>query len=473
MIRDNRQNENRDISMARRVAERVRAAGGTAYYVGGFVRDRLMGRMGKDVDIEVHGITPETLREILDSLGERTEMGASFGIYGLRHCTLDIAMPRRERAIGRGHRDFDISVDPFLGTKEAARRRDFTVNAMMEDVLTGEVLDPFGGQRDLAARVLRHVDDRSFPEDPLRVLRAAQFSARLGFSVAPETVALCRTVDLTALARERVLEEMKKAFLQSAAPSVFFRVLSEMDQLDFWFPEVRDLAGVPQDPDFHPEGDGFEHTMRVLDEAAKIREEACHPLIFLLSALCHDFGKAETTAKGEDGRIHAYGHDAAGVPLAERFLMRLTDEREILRGVPNLVALHMRPGALTGQQAGRKSYMRLFDASFCPEDLILLFTADRLGSGADPENRRAEEKLYGELAVYRARMAEPWITAADLMEAGIPPGPLYSEALAYAKRLHLAGVNFQEAKAQVLAFAKRETGIGNNGSGGTDGQTDV
>ena len=460
----------RDVDMARRVAERVRAAGGTTYYVGGFVRDRLMGRPGKDVDIEVHGLRPEALRAILDSLGERTEMGASFGIYGLRHCTLDIAMPRRERATGRGHRDFSVDVDPFLGAREAARRRDFTVNAMMEDVLTGEVLDPFGGQRDLSARVLRHVDDRSFPEDPLRVLRAARFAAGLGFSVAPETVALCRRVDLSALPRERVLEELKRALLESAAPSGFFRVLREMEQLGAWFPEVLSLAGVPQEPDFHPEGDAFEHTLHVLDEAAKLRGGARHPLVFLLSALCHDFGKAETTARGEDGRIHAYGHEAAGVPLAERFLSRLTDERTILQGVPNLVGLHMRPGSLTGQQAGRKSYMRLFDAAICPEDLILLFTADRLGSGADPENRRAEEKLYAELDVYRARMAEPWITAKDLMEAGVPAGPLYSEALGYAKKLHLAGVNLPEAKAQVLAFAKREAEGGTDGAGGTDGQ---
>ena len=464
MSKSNEQMVDRDVEMARRVAERVFAAGGATYYVGGFVRDRLMGRPGKDVDIEVHGIRPETLREILDSLGERTEMGASFGIYGLRHYTLDIAMPRKERAIGRGHKDFIVDVDPYLGEREAARRRDFTVNAMMENVLTGEIQDPFGGQKDLKSHVLRHVDDRSFPEDPLRVLRAAQFSARLGFSVARETIEICKKVDLSELPKERVMGELKKALLQSRTPSAFFRVLREMDQLKTWFPEVLVLADVLQEPGFHPEGDAFEHTMCVLDEAGRLRVEAKNPLVFLFSALCHDFGKALTTARGEDGRIHSYGHEVKGVPLAIRFLTRLTDERTILDGVPNLVELHMRPGALTSQNAGRKSFMRLFDAATCPEDLILLFTADRLGSGADPENRLAEEKLYAELAVYRRLMAEPWITAKDLKEAGIPAGPLYTEALAYAKKLHLAGVNLPEAKAQVLAFARREL------EGGTDGQ---
>ena len=193
----------RDMEAARAIARQAAALGGRAYYVGGFVRDRLLGRENTDVDIEVHGLTPSQLEEILDGLGGRLEMGASFGIYGLKGYGLDIAMPRRERAIGRGHRDFDVTVDPFLGTEQAARRRDFTVNALMEDVLTGRVLDHFHGVRDLRRGVLRHVDDRTFPEDPLRVLRGAQFAARFGFTAAPETIALCRGIDLSALPPER------------------------------------------------------------------------------------------------------------------------------------------------------------------------------------------------------------------------------------------------------------------------------
>ena len=191
---------NRDVDMARRVAEAVAAAGGRTYYVGGIVRDRLMGRPCEDVDIEVHGVTVSALQAILDGLGEHTEMGASFGIMGLRHYGLDVAMPRSERATGRGHRDFEVSVDPFIGPERAAMRRDFTVNAMMEDVLTGEVLDFFGGRRDLETGVIRHVSDATFPEDPLRVFRAAQFAARFEFAVDPDTVALCAGMDVTALA---------------------------------------------------------------------------------------------------------------------------------------------------------------------------------------------------------------------------------------------------------------------------------
>ena len=174
----------RDLAMARKIARAVAEAGGRAYFVGGYVRDRLLGQENKDIDMEVHRVPVDALERILDSLGERLTMGVSFGVMGLRHYGLDIAMPRSETATGRGHKDFAVFVDPFLGEEKAASRRDFTINAMMEDVLTGEILDPFGGRDDLSRGVIRHVCDRSFTEDPLRVLRAAQFAARFGFTVA-------------------------------------------------------------------------------------------------------------------------------------------------------------------------------------------------------------------------------------------------------------------------------------------------
>lgn len=139
----------RDRETARRIAQAVRPLGGSVYYVGGCVRDRLLGRESKDLDIEVHGVTPQQLEAVLDRMGGRRTVGASFGVYGLAGCGLDIAMPRREVAVGRGHRDFTVEVDPWLGPERAARRRDFTVNALMEDVLTGQVLDFFGGREDL------------------------------------------------------------------------------------------------------------------------------------------------------------------------------------------------------------------------------------------------------------------------------------------------------------------------------------
>ena len=207
----------KNLEMAKKIASEVERAGGRAYFVGGCVRDALLGRENKDIDIEVHRVPVETLEGILDALGERISMGASFGVLGLRHYDLDIAMPRAETATGFGHKDFAVSVDPFLGEEKAASRRDFTINALMRDVLTGEILDFFGGRGDLARGLIRHVNDRSFGEDPLRVFRGAQFAARFGFEVTPETRALCETMRVDALAGERVMGELEKALLKAAA----------------------------------------------------------------------------------------------------------------------------------------------------------------------------------------------------------------------------------------------------------------
>lgn len=229
------------------IAEKVCNRGGRAFYVGGFVRDKLLGIDNKDVDIEVHGIAPEELLDLLKEVGEPLSYGSSFGIYSLKGYDIDIAMPRREHATGSGHRDFEVFVDPFIGTTEAARRRDFTINALMEDVLTGEIIDPFGGKDDLQNKVIRHIDDKTFVEDPLRVLRGAQFAARFGFDIAPETVKLCKGIDISTLTRERIEEELKKGLLKGIKPSVFFEALRDMNQLDIWFPELKALVGLEQD----------------------------------------------------------------------------------------------------------------------------------------------------------------------------------------------------------------------------------
>ena len=263
-----------NLAMAKKIAERISENGGDAYFVGGYVRDKLRGVENKDIDIEVYGITPETLEKILDSLGTRKEIGKSFGVYKLCHFNIDIAMPRKETATGRGHRDFKIDVDPFIGTKKAASRRDFTVNAIMQNILTEEIIDRFGGMKDLEAGILRHVNDDAFGEDPLRVLRGAQFASRFGFEIAEDTYMLCRNIDLASLSSERVFDEMKKALLKASKPSVFFDELRKMNHLSEWFSELEMLIGVPQHTLHHQEGDVWNHTMMVLDEAAKRRGEA-------------------------------------------------------------------------------------------------------------------------------------------------------------------------------------------------------
>lgn len=447
--------EDKNQAMARRVAEAVAQAGGRAYYVGGYVRDRLRGMESKDVDIEVHGVPAQALEAILDGLGTRLEMGASFGIYGLKHYDLDIAMPRREQATGRGHRDFQVFTDPYLRTEKAAMRRDFTINAMMEDVLTGEILDPFGGQEDLQRGILRHVNDASFGEDPLRVLRAAQFAARFRFTVAEETVTLCRSMDVAALARERVMGELEKALLKGENPAAFFQVLREMHQLHHWFPEVEALIGVPQDPRFHPEGDVWNHTMLVLNQAAALRERAQEPLYFMLAALCHDLGKRDALQVEEGGRIRALGHEETGLPLAQTLLSRLTDEKKLHSYVLCMVKLHMRPNLLEAQQAGVKSYCKLFDQCNNPGDLLLLAKADALGCGTEKNYAPTQKTLEGMLEAYREIMARPFVQGADLVEAGFQPGKDFAEALQYAHRLRVAGVEKKVALRQTAAFLSK------------------
>jgi tRNA nucleotidyltransferase (CCA-adding enzyme) len=189
------------------LSQAIRAAGGRALLVGGCVRDELMGLLPKDWDLEVYGVAPERLREILDQFGPVNVVGEAFTVYKLGH-DFDVSMPRRERKSGRGHRAFVIEGDPGMSVADASSRRDFTINAILKDPLTEEIIDPFAGRRDIEQGVLRAVSGDTFGEDSLRVLRAAQFAARFEFRIAPETVELCRTIDLSDLPAERIWGEL-------------------------------------------------------------------------------------------------------------------------------------------------------------------------------------------------------------------------------------------------------------------------
>lgn len=448
------QYEDKNILMARTIAQRVAEEGGRSFYVGGLVRDHILGRENKDVDIEIHGISPEKLSEILDALGEVIKTGVSFGVFGLKSYEIDIAMPRKETAVGRGHKDFEIDVDPFLGYEKAAMRRDFTMNAMMEDVLTGEILDFFGGREDIRNRRIRHVNDLTFREDALRVLRAAQFAARFQFRIAEETAELSRSMSLEELASERILGEMNKALMKSARPAIFFEELRKMDQLSFWFPEAEALIAVPQSPIHHPEGDAWVHTMMVLDAAAQLRKEADYPEGFMMAALTHDFGKAVSTVT-EGEKIRAFNHEHTGVEIAKRFLKRISHENRLERYVLNMVELHMKPNMLADAKAGPKSTTKMFDQSVCPEDLLLLAKADHLGKGGAEPYDETEAFLRERFQRFQELMARPYVQGRDLIEAGLKPGNDFGEALQYAHKMRLAGVEKKNALAQTLAYIRK------------------
>ena len=444
-----------DLALARQIADRVAAAGGRAYFVGGFVRDRLLGVDCKDVDIEIYGVSPQVLRGILGELGTVVDKGASFGVLGLAHTGLDIAMPRRESRTGAGHRDFDVSVDPGLSLREASMRRDFTINAMMQDVRTGELVDLWGGRADLENRVVRHVSGETFADDALRVFRAAQFAARFEAEIAPETRALCAGMDVSNLSRERVFEELGKALLKADRPSLFFRNLADMGHLTEYFPEVAQTRGVPQSPVYHPEGDVFEHTLLVLDCAAALRDQAEWPLAFMLAALCHDLGKFNATEIREDGKITAYAHPMTGVPLAEAQLGRLTGQTRLIRYVTSMVTLHMRPNALANCRSKKKKTRMLFDQSVCPFDLILLSRADASGKLDAPYDMANWDFLLERLDDYRQVMRRPMVTGQDLIQAGLKPGEDFRRLLQRARELHFSGLEKNRALRQLLAEARR------------------
>lgn len=444
----------KNIDMAVKIASLVSQQGGTAYFVGGFVRDKIRHRDNKDIDIEIHGIYAQQLEAILDSLGKRISIGESFGIYNLKGYTLDIAMPRKENNRGSGHRNFDICVDPFIGTYKAALRRDFTINALLENILTGEIIDHFGGVKDIENGVIRHVDSTTFVEDPLRVLRAAQFAARFDYTVVDETIALCRQIDLSTLPKERIMGELEKAMLKSEKPSVFFEALRRMDQLSVWFPELEQTIGVKQNPKHHAEGDVWTHTMMVADTAVKYRGKAKNPLGFMLSTITHDFGKVLCT-EIVNGELHAYNHETIGLPLVKSFMTRLTAEKELVKYVMNLSELHMKPNMMAAANSSIKSTNRLFDRSVDPEALVYLAISDGLGKIAPREYISYDDFFSERLAIFREYMSRPYVTGQDLIAAGVSPSERFSEYLEYAHKLRLAGVEKENALRQTLAFARK------------------
>lgn len=444
---------NRDTEMAKKLAFAVSQKGGQAYYVGGYVRDFVRGGKLKDIDIEVHGIDRNTLIKLVSELGEVTEYGKSFGIIGIKGYGIDIALPRCEKQVGSGHRDFDITLNENMGTYNACLRRDFTVNALMQDILTGEITDRFGGLDDLRNGILRHVNSVTFGEDPLRVLRGAQFASRFNMKICEETIDICKKTDISTLSRERVMEELMKALLQSDRPSVFFESLKNMDKLDDWFGELKALIGIEQNPVYHSEGDAWTHTMMVLDKASEYKDKAKDARGFMLSALCHDFGKATSTVV-IDGVIHAYNHETDGLPLIESFMKRLTNENKLISYVLNMCRYHMKPRVLAGNVSSVKSTNKLFDSATDPLGLIYLSEADSQGKipKGDPKQL---EFLLERLEVYTNLVSEPYITGADLIEQGFREGKSLGEALRYAHKLRLAMVPREDALRQIPKDKKK------------------
>jgi tRNA nucleotidyltransferase (CCA-adding enzyme) len=416
------------------IARAVREEGGRALVVGGWVRDRLMGRESKDVDVEVFGVPADRLRALLQAFGRVESVGESFQVF--KCGDVDVSLPRRESKHGRGHRGFDVTGDPAMPVEDAARRRDFRVNAISWDPLTGDYVDPFDGRGDIAARRLRVVDPATFADDSLRVLRAVQFAARLGFELDEEARAICRAVPLDDLPAERVWGEVEK-LLSAPRPSVGFALALELGVVATLWPELHALVGCEQEPEWHPEGDVWVHTLQVIDQARTRVDDLARPerLAVMLGAVCHDFGKPATTAF-LDGRIRSIDHEEQGVAPASAFLDRLNvhsiDGYDVRRQVLGMTAQHLKPGMWfkVRDEVGDGAFRRLAQKVDL-ELLARLAKSDCLGREPGRFNCEAMDWF---LERARALGVEhkppaPILLGRHLLELGMRPGPRMGEIL--------------------------------------------
>lgn len=424
----------------------LKASGGRAFLVGGAVRDalRIPGENVKDWDIEVFGLDETRTLQALRSVARAEKAGDSFPVFKVAHLEgvdgeVDVALPRRDSKKGPGHRGIEAVADPTLEPREAARRRDFTINAMMLDLETGELLDPFGGAHDLAAQALRAVDARTFGEDPLRALRAAQFAARFDFSVDADTAALCRAMPLGELPAERIWGEIEKALLTAPRPSRAFALLADWGQLKTIAPELTPLATTPQDPEWHPEGDVWTHTLLVIDEARRLIDDAelgrPRKLAVMLGALCHDLGKPSTTSF-EDGRIRSRGHEEAGVAptlaLLDRWNIHTRDGYPLRDQVVALVRDHLKPGMLYASRGEvSDGAIRRLARRVEPDLLYRVSRADCLGRTGNfpPIAMEWFAAKVRDLAIERGG-PKPFLRGQDLLDVGLKPGPEIGRVLA-------------------------------------------
>jgi len=412
-----------------KLSERLLEQDARPFIVGGYVRDHFLGLESKDIDIEVYGVSSlNILKSSLEALAPVHEVGKSFGVLkiSLDGYDLDISLPRTEKKTGKGHKGFHIQTNGYLDFNTAAKRRDFTMNAIGYDIKTGFFIDPYNGRKDIEAKIIRHVDDLSFVEDPLRVLRAVQFYARFNFTLDANTLELCQDMVkkkmLDELPKERIFEEYKKLLLKANKPSLGFELL---DQLGALYPELKDLQGIQQDKTYHPEGDVWTHTMMSIDAMSELKTgDNKKDIILMLATLCHDLGKADVTEE-VDGKIRSIGHENILEPTIS-FINRLSSEKMLLDEITPLIKEHLMPSQLYKQKAGDTAIRRL-STKVNIQDLVIIAKADHFGrTSTEAKNKKypAGEWLLRKAKKLKIQNEQPqaFLLGRHLINEGMTPG---------------------------------------------------
>lgn len=421
--------------------------GARALLVGGCVRDALMGQKAVDIDIEMYGMAAGQLEAWLSKHFSVDKVGKAFGIYKIRTCCVDVSLPRKESKTGTGHKGFDVSPDPYLSFEEATSRRDFTINSMLLDPLTGELIDLHGGQKDLEAKILRHTS-QAFSEDPLRVLRAMQFVARFELRVAPQTLKLCASIEPEGLPRERIFAEWEKLLCKGIKPSMGLSFLRDCNWVGY-YPELQALIGCKQDPLWHPEGDVWTHTLHALDAFARERTGVpWEDLVVGLAVLCHDMGKPLTTFTDKNGRIRSPMHEKEGEEPTRTFLERITEHKDLIASVMPLVLTHMRPRALYKSAAKDASIRRLSLLVGRIDRLVRVIRADAQGIPPfELDSDPVGDWLLNEAEKLKVRdqRPEPIILGRHIIALGLQPGPHFKKILDSCFEAQLEGIFSDEA----------------------------
>ena len=412
------------------LAELISKNGGHLLLVGGSVRDLLIQSTPKELDCEVRGMSISALKNILSQKYSCSEVGKAFGVIRLKGLPVEIALPRTEIKSGMGHKGFDITIDSDLPFESAVRRRDFTMNAIALDPLNGEILDPCNGREDLKNRILRHVGP-AFKEDPLRVLRGMQFISRFDLSPSQETIEICKSMEIENLAPERIFAEWKKLVLEGTNMSAGLNFLKDTAWIKY-FPELASLINCKQDPEWHPEGDVWTHTLHCMDAFASERiNEEWEDLVVGFAVLCHDLGKPITTKIGEDGRIRSPLHEPKGEGPTRSFLSRMTNQQDLHEQVVPLVRRHLTPRTFYKDEASDGAIRRLANKVKRIDRLVRVASADI--KGRPPRNDEFPEgpwliKRAEELKVKDSE-PKPIILGRHLIERGLKPSPEFSPIL--------------------------------------------